>query len=192
MNAKCLLVWFGNLALFSMCGAQAAERPKPELVEVRKIWDAAPHNAFTDLVRFKNEWFCVFREGQAHVSPDGALRVITSKDGRQWSSAALLTSTNSDLRDAKITVTPEGQLMLSGAGQTRIAGVVLRRWPALDRAGENRGPESLALAHDLAQRRGLQHRLRHDRREIHPPVPKPRWQEVRNACSHAFRPGISK
>ncbi|MEW6157434.1 MAG: sialidase family protein [Verrucomicrobiota bacterium] len=116
MNAKCLLICFGNLALFSMCGAQAAERPKPELVEVRKIWNAAPHNAFTDLVRFKNEWFCVFREGRAHVSPDGALRVITSKDGRQWASAALLTSTNSDLRDAKITVTPEGQLMLSGAG----------------------------------------------------------------------------
>jgi hypothetical protein len=32
-------------------------------------------------VRFRGEWFCVFREGKAHVSPDGALRIITSKDG---------------------------------------------------------------------------------------------------------------
>jgi hypothetical protein len=80
-----------------------------------KIWDQAPHNAFTDLVRFNDRWFCVFREGQGHVSPDGALRVITSVDGEKWESAALIQSSDSDLRDAKITVTPDGQLMLCGA-----------------------------------------------------------------------------
>lgn len=86
-----------------------------QLVEVHKIWDQAPHNAFTDLIRFKNEWFCVFREAKAHTAHDGALRVITSVDGVKWESAALITSPTSDLRDAKITVTPAGQLMLSGA-----------------------------------------------------------------------------
>jgi hypothetical protein len=86
------------------------------IVDVRKIWDAAPHNAFTDLVRFGNEWFCVFREGKGHVSPDGALRVLVSRDGTHWESAALITSPDSDLRDAKITVTPQGELMLCGAG----------------------------------------------------------------------------
>jgi hypothetical protein len=85
------------------------------LIDARKIWDKAPHNAFTDLVRFRDRWFCVFREGKGHVSPDGALRVITSADAEKWESAALITSTNSDLRDAKITVTPDGQLMLCGA-----------------------------------------------------------------------------
>ncbi len=85
------------------------------LVEVRKIWDKAPHNAFTDLVRFRDRWFCVFREGKAHVSPDGALRIITSAGGEKWESAALIASPNSDLRDAKITVTPNDQLMLCGA-----------------------------------------------------------------------------
>jgi hypothetical protein len=87
-----------------------------QIVEVRRIWDEAPHNAFTDLVRFRDRWYCVFREGQAHVSPDGALRVIRSEDGQQWESVARLTSDTADLRDAKITVTPDGQLMLSGAG----------------------------------------------------------------------------
>ncbi len=86
-----------------------------KLVGVKKIWDRAPHNAFTDLVRFRGQWFCVFREGKAHVSPDGALRVLTSKDGEKWESAALITSPSSDLRDAKITVTPDGRLMLCGA-----------------------------------------------------------------------------
>ena len=95
--------------------ALAAAAPKPVLVDVKRIWDKAPHNAFTDLVRFRGQWYCVFREGKGHVSPDGSLRVITSSDGKQWASAALLTSKKSDLRDAKITVTPKGQLMLSGA-----------------------------------------------------------------------------
>jgi len=86
-----------------------------ELAEVRKIWERAPHNAFTDLASFKGKWFCVFREGAAHVSPDGALRVITSKDGKDWVSTALLKYPDADLRDAKITVTPDDRLMLSGA-----------------------------------------------------------------------------
>lgn len=86
-----------------------------QLVESRRIWDKAPHNAFTDLIRFNDRWYCVFREGKGHVSPDGALRVISSLDGEQWESAALITSANSDLRDAKITVTPDGRLMLAGA-----------------------------------------------------------------------------
>ena len=106
-----------NLVAVLLCISSTAKESKviPTLVEVRKIWDKAPHNAFTDLVRFKDEWFCVFREGKNHVSPDGALRVIASKDGKEWRSTALLTSDDSDLRDAKINVTPDGRLMLSGA-----------------------------------------------------------------------------
>lgn len=96
-------------------GLSAGMAADVELISVRKIWDRAPHNAFTDLIRFQDRWFCVFREGQGHVSPDGALRVITSTDGQLWESAALLTSPVADLRDAKITRTPSGQLMLSGA-----------------------------------------------------------------------------
>ncbi|MEO2045084.1 MAG: sialidase family protein [Pirellulales bacterium] len=103
------------ISCFSRTIAAAAEPPKPVLVEVKRIWDQAPHNAFTDLIRFKDRWYCVFREGKSHISPDGALRVISSADGKKWESAALIESENSDLRDAKITVNPDGQLMLAGA-----------------------------------------------------------------------------
>ena len=108
-------IFHGLVCAGSIAIAVAQPATQAELLEVRKIWDAAPHNAFTDLTRFENQWFCVFREGAKHVSPDGSLRVITSKDGVEWTSAALLTSTNGDLRDAKITVTPDNKLMLSGA-----------------------------------------------------------------------------
>src|SRR3954468_21685500 len=83
-----------------------------QLIEVKKIWDRAPHNAFTDLVRFRGRWYCVFREGKAHVSPDGALRVLTSPDGKAWESAALVRSETADLRDPKILATPDGRLQL--------------------------------------------------------------------------------
>lgn len=98
------------------CGLQAQESTsRAVVVDAKRIWDHAPHNAFTDLIRFRDTWFCVFREGKAHVSPDGALRVLQSKDGLEWKSAALVTSDTSDLRDAKISVTPDNRLMLAGA-----------------------------------------------------------------------------
>jgi len=105
-----LLACLLPVALFA-----ADDYPKAVLVDAKLIWDKAPHNAFTDLIRFKDRWYCVFREGKAHVSPDGALRILTSADGEKWESAALVTSDNSDLRDAKITITPDGRLMLAGA-----------------------------------------------------------------------------
>lgn len=83
--------------------------------EVERIWDHAPHNAFTDLIRFKDRWLCVFREGENHISPDGAIRVLVSDAGREWQPAALITSDDSDLRDPKLSITPQGQLMLCAA-----------------------------------------------------------------------------
>ncbi len=110
-----ILLSVGFLLIFQL-GKSQTEMGNLKLISVQKIWDKAPHNAFTDLIQFNDRWFCVFREGTKHVSPDGALRIITSLDGENWESAALITSSNSDLRDAKIAVTPSGQLMLSGAG----------------------------------------------------------------------------
>lgn len=94
------------------CFALAAQA---QLLDVRKIWDAAPHNAFTDLVRHHNALWCVFREGSAHVSPDGAIRVLTSRDGGTWTSAALIRSNDGDLRDPHLSITPRGEMMLVAA-----------------------------------------------------------------------------
>jgi hypothetical protein len=87
-----------------------------ELISVKKIWDAGKHNAFTDLIRFDGKWFCTFREGDAHVGGDGAIRVLVSNDGDAWSSVALLTEQGVDLRDPKFSITPDGRLMLALGG----------------------------------------------------------------------------
>lgn len=88
----------------------------PEILETRRIWDKAPHNAFTDLLRYDGQWYCVFREGSKHVSPDGSLRVITSRDGAAWESLALISHPTDDLRDAKLSLMPDGRFLLNGAG----------------------------------------------------------------------------
>jgi hypothetical protein len=84
-------------------------------VEIRKIWDRAPHNAFTDLIRFRDRWFCAFREGAGHVSPEASIRILTSTDGEVWEPAASVGPPGRDSRDPKLSITPDGRLMLVAA-----------------------------------------------------------------------------
>jgi hypothetical protein len=58
------------ISLLAFTGA-AAEPDVGRNVEVKKIWDKGAHNAFTDLIWFKEEWLCVFREATGHGSHDG-------------------------------------------------------------------------------------------------------------------------
>jgi hypothetical protein len=95
---------------------RAAGAESPQLASVKKIWDKGRHNAFTDLIRFRGEWFCAFREADDHVGGDGKLRVLRSKDGDQWESAAALEEDGIDLRDPKLSVTANGRLMIVAGG----------------------------------------------------------------------------
>lgn len=92
---------------------------KPEILSVKKIWDSAPHNAFTDLIKHQGKWFCTFREGTAHVSDDGAIQVLQSEDGDKWKSWYRLSLPGEDLRDPKICLTPSGAFMLTFASADR-------------------------------------------------------------------------
>ena len=101
---------------FAGIGISARAATKAEIIEVKKIWDAGRHNAFTDLIRWNDRWWCTFREADGHVGGDGAIRILTSTDGAKWESAALLTEKGIDLRDPKFSVMPSGKLMLNCGG----------------------------------------------------------------------------
>ena len=123
----------------SICGsAPLFAADAPQLVSVKKIWDAAPHNAFTDLTRFSNQWFCTFREAQGHVGGNGTIRVLTSADGEQWQSAALLTEEGIDLRDPKFSLTPDGRLMLVLGGSVYEGKVLKERQPRVSFSSDGR------------------------------------------------------
>jgi hypothetical protein len=96
--------------------ANAAQSAPPTLVSVARIWDAGAHNAFTDLIRWHDRWYCTFREADAHVGGDGRIRVLASPDGERWTSAALIGETGIDLRDPKLSITPDDRLMIVAGG----------------------------------------------------------------------------
>ncbi len=113
------------VALMSMllstaaCAAEPA-RPTLRLINVKKIWDKAPHNAFTDLVRYQDRFVCAFREASEHKGgiQGSRIRVISSSDnGNTWQDEGSLSDERGDIRDAKLSVMPDGRLMLLTAIQ---------------------------------------------------------------------------
>jgi hypothetical protein len=94
----------------------AQPAPVPTLVSVTRIWDGGAHNAFTDLIRWRDQWYCTFREGDDHVGGDGRIRVLVSADGEKWLSRALISEPGVDLRDPKLSITPDDRLMMVAGG----------------------------------------------------------------------------
>ncbi len=91
-----------------------------EFLEVKKIWDKSSHDAFTDLIRFGEYWYCSFREANDHMSMDGKLRVIRSKNGKRWSSVAFLKFKGGDIRDAKFSIM-NNELILNGCVRLNVS-----------------------------------------------------------------------
>ena len=84
---------------------------------VNKIWNEAPHSAFTDLIKYEGKFYCTFREGTGHIpgldgTGDGKIRILASTNGDTWESVALIAKEGFDLRDPKLSITPDGKLMV--------------------------------------------------------------------------------
>lgn len=99
-----------------------AQQPQAELVSVQKIWDKGGHNAYTDLARFKNLFFCCFREGADALGSDGVIRLMISSTGINWVDYATLSEPGVDLRDPKLEVTPDGKRLYLVCGGSVYAG----------------------------------------------------------------------
>ena len=145
--------WFRRFLtlLFLLSTSPRIEAGSPQLLSVQKIWDQGSHNAFTDLIRFQNKWLCIFREGETHAGgDDGKIRVIESDDGDQWVSAALISEQGIDLRDPKLSVTPQGRLMMVAGGSLYEDNVYRTRAPrvAFSADGLNWSQPQRVLAED--------------------------------------------
>lgn len=113
---------------------------EPVILQQGKIWNAAPHNAFGDLIRFRGAYLACFREGATHASADGKMRVLRSRDFRTWESVALLEGPLDGLRDGHFCETAEGELLLStvvynAAGPTTHQAVLYRSWDGVEWTG---------------------------------------------------------
>ena len=89
----------------------------PKDIKVSQIYYDENYNAFTSLIKFNGDFYCAFRSGERHVyGKDGVIKIITSKDGKAWKEVDQITLNGFDLRDPKLSVTPEGRIMVTMGG----------------------------------------------------------------------------
>lgn len=79
---------------------------------LKKLAGSAAHSAFTDLCYWKGHLYCCFREAQNHISKDGRVAILQIDLSGNVVAKTHITEPLSDLRDPKLSVTPEQQLML--------------------------------------------------------------------------------
>lgn len=117
---------------------------RPELISVAKVWDDTRHAAFTDLTRFQDRWFLCFREATQHFDEDmGKIHLLTSSDGKRWTTACVLEEEGVDLRDPKLSITPDGKLMLLLGGSFYDEGGRYTRRPRVTFSDDGRTFEDL-------------------------------------------------
>ena len=100
--------------LLSGCFLSKANLPVPaDSIRITTIWDKEKHNGFPDLIKFKNYFYCTFREGTNHVGNEnnGRVRIVRSKNRSDWESVALFDMDAEDVREARLSERPDGTLM---------------------------------------------------------------------------------
>lgn len=67
---------------------------------------------FPDLIRFKDHWYCGFREADVHENhPSGRGWIIRSADGEHWERVMVITWDGADAGMPRFSITAEGLLM---------------------------------------------------------------------------------
>lgn len=125
MNPRSILAVFATLTSAGLAQEPAS---RDTLVAVERIWDRAESNAFTSLCVAGGRVYCAFREGTNHVGGiDGTVRVIASADRMNWTAVARFEEAKVDLRDPKLTTTPDGRLMLLAGGSRYVERALVDR-----------------------------------------------------------------
>ena len=126
----------------SSCGG--GEKAEVEPISNELIWFNDNHSAFTSMVEFKGWYYVTFREAGSHIFDEdgearGKIRVLASKDGKDWESVALIGKDGFDLRDPKLSVTPDGRLMVIIGGSVYVDRKLVARKPQVcfSRDGRN-------------------------------------------------------
>ena len=79
---------------------------------IKVIGKKGDHNAFVDLCEFNQQLFCCYREAQNHISADGTIRILTLDHQGNVLGSSRIAIPKTDLRDPKITLTPDGNILL--------------------------------------------------------------------------------
>ena len=105
------------LSLFLVATLNVISQTLPQELKVSKIYSDENYNAFTSLIKFNGNFYCAFRSGENHVyGKEGVIKIIASKDGVKWRDVDLISLEGYDLRDPKLSITPDGRIMATMGG----------------------------------------------------------------------------
>lgn len=107
-----------NLKPVSNSTTPAEKRVKLELASVNRIWGGDGHDGFTTIIERNGTLFCAFRHASSHNSRDGKIQVIKSEDGDNWENEVILSLDGLDLRDPKLSINADGELVLIGLSRS--------------------------------------------------------------------------
>ena len=130
---------FISIALAAILLAGCAKTSESD---VKCIWDQG-YSAFPSIERYQDAYYVSFREGAGHVFDEngiaaGKTRVLRSKDCEHWESVALLSKEGYDLRDPKLSVTPDGRLMVIQGGSVYVDKVLQKQIPQVSFSSDGR------------------------------------------------------
>lgn len=91
--------------------------PRVKVSNVRRAFDNGEHNAFTDLIRWEDQYWLAFRScAEGHpVSSKGAVLVLSSPDAKVWTEAYRLTVPGHDTRGPHFLAFDEKLFLFVGA-----------------------------------------------------------------------------
>ena len=103
-----------------LCGTMlfCCKSPDSRKIEmtITRIWDKAPHNAYTDLIKFNGTYYCSYSEEYSSfidtTKARGGIRILRSKTGKNWESVALIQKEGMDLCNPRFSITPDRQIMI--------------------------------------------------------------------------------
>lgn len=89
------------LVLLLTCAAAAAEHPKVEVSNIRRVFHNGEHNAFTDLIEWRDRYWLTFRScPDGHmVHPTASIIILSSTDLKEWRKEHQFSVAKRDTRD---------------------------------------------------------------------------------------------
>ena len=96
------------------------DNPSPHTISAERIYgNGSTYCAFTSMVICDGIWYLAFREGVNHKNDNGVIRILRSKDCKNWSLFQVVSAPNIDLRDPNLSIMPNGSMVLiCGARRT--------------------------------------------------------------------------
>lgn len=138
MNTRSILLLL--LCITRLSFSNPVLQSEYDLISTQKVWDKAKHAAFTDLLYHNGIWYLAFRESDQHAAgKDGVIRILQSQDGKDWKTASVIRKKGIDLRDPKLSITPEGtfHLVIGGSEYSDGQWVTSRTYIAYSQDGNS-------------------------------------------------------